>query len=53
MQSLSNSCPSQCHGKENQKELVKLVGWDKYSLTEQQREKKITIVILIKRICSM
>ena len=29
---------------------AKLMGWDKDSLTEQQREKKITTVILIKRI---
>jgi len=29
---------------------AKLVGWDKESLTEQQTEKKITTIILIKRI---
>jgi len=28
----------------------KVVGWDKDSLTEQQRDKKITAIILIKRI---
>jgi len=36
-------------GEENQKEKAKLVGWDKNSLTEWQREKKKTI-ILMKRI---
>jgi len=31
---------------------AKLVGWDKNSLTEWQREKKITTIILTKRIYS-
>jgi len=37
-------------GEKNQKEKARLVGWDKNSLNEQQREKKRTTVILIKRI---
>jgi len=35
--------PPQWDGEENQKEKAKLVGWDENSLTECQREKKITI----------
>jgi len=38
---------------ENQKENAKPVGCDKNSLTEQQRQKKITTIILIKGIYSM
>jgi len=41
--------PPQWDGEENWKKKPKLLGWDEDSLTEQQREKKITI-ILIKRI---
>jgi len=40
--------PSQWEGEENRKEKAKLVGWDKNSLTEWQREKKITTTIPIK-----
>jgi len=29
------------------------VGWDKKSLTDQQREKKVTAIILLKRIYGM
>jgi len=39
-------------GEKNQKEKAKLMGCDKNSSTEWQREKKITI-ILVKRIYSM
>jgi len=42
--------PLQWDGEENWKAEAKLVGWDKNSLTEQQREKKIITIILIKRI---
>jgi len=35
-------------GEENQGDKAKLAGCDKNSLTEQQREKKITVIILIK-----
>jgi len=41
--------PYQWDGEENQKKNMKLVGWDEDSLTEQQRKRKIT-TILIKRI---
>jgi len=44
---------SSCDGEEHQQEEAKLVDWDKNSLTEQQREKKITRVLLIKRIYRM
>jgi len=47
---LSLLSPLQWDGEENQKEKAKLVGWDKNSLTEQQREKKI---IPVKRIYSL
>jgi len=40
-------------GEENQKEKAKFMGLDKNSSTEQQREKKITTIILIKRTNSM
>jgi len=40
--------PAQCDGEENQKEKAKLMGCDRNSLTEQQRKKKITTIILIK-----
>jgi len=36
---------SRCDGEENQKEKAKLLDWDKNSLTEWQREKKITVLI--------
>jgi len=36
--------------KDNQKEKAKFVVWHKNSLTERQRERKITAIILIKRI---
>jgi len=39
----------QWDGEENQKEKAKCVGCDKNSLAEQQRKKKITTIILIKR----
>jgi len=39
--------PPQWDGEENQKEKAKLVCWDKNSLTEWQREKKITIMLYI------
>jgi len=42
--------PPQWDGEENQKEKAKLVGWDKNSLTEQQREQRTTTRALIKRI---
>jgi len=45
--------PPQWDGEKNQKEKAKLVGWDKNSLTESQREKKTTTIMLIKRIYSM
>jgi len=32
-------------GEENRKEKAKLVGWDKNNITEQQRDKKITIIL--------
>jgi len=38
-----------CDGKENQNKKAKFMGWNKDSLTEQQRQKIITIIILIKR----
>jgi len=41
--------PTQWGGEENQKEKANLVGWDKNSLTEQQRKRKITTKIQIKR----
>jgi len=47
---LSHSSAPQQDGEENQKEKAKLVGWDKNSLTERKREKKITTTILIKTI---
>jgi len=37
-------------GEENGKKKAKLMGWDKDSLTEQQRQRKIITIILIKRI---
>jgi len=37
-------------GEENQKKKAKLVCWDKDNLTEQQRQRKITTIILLKRI---
>jgi len=46
---LAPSSP-QGDGKENRKKKAKLAGWDKDSSTEQQSEKKITTIILIKRI---
>jgi len=45
----ASSSPSQQGGEENQKEKAKLMGLDGNSSKEQQREKKIT-TILIKRI---
>jgi len=50
---LSLLLPPRWGGEENQKEKAKLVGCDENSLTKWQREKKITTVILIKRIYSM
>jgi len=44
---------SRWDGEQNQKQKAKLMGWDKNSLTEWEREKRITTIILIKRICSM
>jgi len=44
--------PSWWDGEDNHKEKAKIVGCDKNSLTERQRETKITIT-LIKRIYSM
>jgi len=38
--------PSWWDEQENQKEKAKLVCWDKNSLTEQQREKKITMTLI-------
>jgi len=35
--------PPQWDGEDNQKEKAKLMGWDENTLTEWQREKKITI----------
>jgi len=35
-------------GEENPKKKAKLVGWDKDSLTQQQRKQTITTVVLIK-----
>jgi len=35
---------------DNWKKKAKLLGWDEDSLTEQQRKRKITTIILIKRI---
>jgi len=49
MRSLSHSFSPWCDGEENWKKKVKLVGWDKNHLTEQQREKKIIAIILIKK----
>jgi len=49
---LSLFLPPRWDGEENQKEKTKLIGCDKNSFTEWQREKKIT-TILIKRIYSM
>jgi len=40
-------------GEQIQKQKAKLVGCDKNNFTEQQREKKIKIIILIRRIYSM
>jgi len=37
-------------GRRIRRKRQKLVGWDKNSLTEQQREKKITSRTLVKRI---
>jgi len=37
-------------GEENGKKKAKLVGWDKGSLTEQQRKRTVTTIILIRRI---
>jgi len=37
-------------GKENWKKKAKLVGWDKDSLTEHQRKRTITTIILTKGI---
>jgi len=50
---LSLLLPPRKDGEENQKEKAKLIGWDKNSSTEWQREKKITTIILIKRIYSI
>jgi len=51
---LSHSSPSpRWDREENQKEKAKLMGCNKNSLTEQQMEKKITTIILIKIIYSM
>jgi len=47
-QSLSLLTSSHQNGEKNQKENAKLVGWDKNSLREWQREKKITTIILVK-----
>jgi len=44
---------TQWDGEKNQNEKAKLVGWDKNSLTEWRREKKITTVRVIKRIYNM
>jgi len=44
---------SQWDGEKNQKEKAKLMGCDKNSLPGQQREKKITTTVLIKKIYSM
>jgi len=43
------SCLPWWDGEENQKKKAKLVGQDKKSLTEQQRKRKITTIMLIKR----
>jgi len=43
----------QWNGEGNQKEKAKLIDCDKNNLAEQQREKKIIAIILIKRIYSM
>jgi len=45
--------PHQWDREENQKEKAKLMGCDKNSLTEWQREKKITTITQMKRIYSM
>jgi len=42
-----------CDEEENLKEKAKLMGCDKNSVTEQQMEKKITTITLLKRIHSM
>ena len=48
MQSLFHSSPPWWDGEKNKKK-----GWGKNGLTEQQREKKMTTIILIKRTYSM
>jgi len=49
MPPLIHSSP-QWHDVKNQKKKAELVGWDKDGLTEQQRKRKITTIILIKTI---